>query len=317
MLFTVLHKTKPVYRFEVSLYWSAKFPDSIRCGLCENTAAQGMPCEHAAFVLSQGVIIKGLTFKLEKKWVSEVYYPYLSAELVPSYATAPLCQHLSPCRNFGPRTSSKPHAKVRVKRHVSQTISANVVTKGNGTDFLSSSPTNPVASAFTSTSAALRFLHDASDTEISMSKPPPNESALFWVQCDTCNKWRIVDAEIETERWVCTMTPSVWHASCDDPEDERAHSIESQSTCEVHDLTTDAQNRPFNPKNDSILSCFRIALTADDLDRLLSNRWLNDNTVDAAMNIVRTKCHTEDNFYFQRVLFQSYTPFQKCITMKK
>lgn len=44
----------------------------------------------------------------------------------------------------------------------------------------------------------------------------PKERVIYWIQCDRCDKWRIVPRPIQPETWECTMRRGT---TCADPED--------------------------------------------------------------------------------------------------
>lgn len=46
--------------------------------------------------------------------------------------------------------------------------------------------------------------------------PKPKRDVIYWIQCDKCDKWRIVPAPLSPPSWECSLKPGT---TCEDPDD--------------------------------------------------------------------------------------------------
>ena len=76
-------------------------------------------------------------------------------------------------------------------------------------------------------SAAPRPMSKAANPAAKPAASPPKKAKTSWIQCDDCQKWRIVpqaytDSLGDDDPWCCSMNPDPAKsaAACEAPEDQ-------------------------------------------------------------------------------------------------
>ena len=120
-------------------------------------------------------------------------------------ARAPLCGASLPLyRTLSPVQTDRPHGKKRVRRFRSRSHTIGIRVPGA---IVQTGPSQDALQLTQSSSVAIEAEAEAGSVD-------------DYVQCDLCNKWRLVVNPITSERWVCAENADHIYNHCDVPQNE-------------------------------------------------------------------------------------------------